>query len=651
MNSRKNLLILLFSVCFITFSRAQDPSDILFSVGDMDVTVSEFTYIYEKNNRDNISYDKDSVMAYLNLYKDFKLKVLAALDKKMDTLPSLKKELQGYKELISQSYLIDNEVVGKLAKEVFQRMQEDRKIAHIFIDINVDTSGAYEKAELAYQALQNGMDFNTAVARFSEDKNTVDKNGVIGYVSAPFNDGFYALENVVYALKVGETSGIVRTSAGYHIVKLLDIRPARGTMKIAQIYVAKPKGNNPAALKQAKEKIQAAYDALQSGESFADVVAEYSEDKAHIDNGGYIGTIAVNTFSKEFEDAAFSIAQDSAYSGIVETEVGFHIIQRLSAENPTKQKFADRKAELIHHIKNSGRYDIAINKLVNKVYREGQIQVNKSNLKAYTSKLDSSFLTYTWEPQDFKKTLITYKKTGLSFTGNDFNDYLRKHSRHRIRLKRLNDRNEAIQELFKEFKKETAIQYAEQKLPEKYPDYRHLMREYKEGILLFEITKQEVWDKAAKDTLGLMKYFQNHRDDYRWDKRAVILDYTFKDIPMDEVKGIVDYVKKHSSAEVVEKYGTDHVTYRSYNLEKGSSKDGFDWVQSYVYDVSKNKAKQVLSFKEVSEILPPERKTLEQSKGYVISDYQQVLENQWINKLKARYPFKLNKAVFRKLTH
>lgn len=640
----------LFLIGFTTSLKAQLADQVLFSVGDMEVTVSEFKYIYEKNNQEALNYDEEKVTEYLNLYKNFKLKVLAAIDAGLDTLPAIHDEINNYKDLISKSYLIDKEVLEKMALNTFDRMQEDRSFSHIFVKVtSSDSLAAYQKIANAKKDLDNGMSFVNAVAKYSEDDNTRDQDGDIGYMSAPFSNGFYEFENAVYSVEVGEVSDIVRSKAGYHIVKLNEIRPAKGTMQAAHIFVSKPTDGDSEKLKAAQDKINNAYQALQDGQDFQDVVKKYSEDRAHIANGGYIGRIAVNSYSAAFEDAAFSLKDDNAYTEVVETSVGYHIIRRISAEKPTEQSFAERKDELINIIRNTERFNTAMNNIINSVYKEGELKVYEDNLKAYIANLDSSFITFSWKAPINNNKLIVYNKSGLTFTGNDFGKFLSQNSSDRLRLRNIDNIEEDIMRLFDIYKRETAMKYEEGLLDSKYPEFRHLIREYREGILLFEITKERVWDKAAQDTAGLMVFFDGHRQNYQWDKRAVVLEYTFKGLDGHKAEDISHYVATHSSEEVIQNYGQEHVTFRTHNIEKGSSRDKFVWEKNKIFSINKNKEDGILQLNKLEKILDSELKTLDESRGYVISDYQLTLEQAWIKELEDKYPYKLDESIFNQL--
>lgn len=642
-------VILLMS--FLTFAQAQKGEEILFSVGDMDVSVSEFKYIYEKNNQESIQYDRNKVMEYLELYKNFKLKVHAATDERLDTIPTIREELENYKGLISKSYIIDKEVLEKMAYSTFERMQQDREFSHIFVAIdNPDTTTAFAKISKAQKDLaKRGASFEQIVELYSEDENTIERNGNIGFMSAPFSNGFYDFENAVYSLNLGEVSDIVRSKAGYHIVKLLSYRPARGTMQAAHIFVEKPRDNDQDKIAEAKKKIQEAYDALQSGYDFGSVVRTYSEDRSHIANDGYIGKVAVNTFSAEFEDAAFSLEEDGTYTGIVETPVGYHIIRRISAENPRNQNFAERKDELINIIRNTERFNTAMNRIITSVYKDGKINIHDKNLNEYIDQLDSTFITFSWKPHRNDKDLIVYKTTGVKYTGNDFGTFLASNSSERLRLRNLDNLEEDVKRLFDIFKRETAMKYEEAQLDSKYPEFRHLIREYREGILLFEITKDKVWDKAAQDTVGLQEFFNNNRENYKWDRRAVIQEYTFKGLDGHKLEDIVKYVGSHNAQETIANYGSDHVSYRSNTIEKGSSRDVFTWSKNEVYEINRDKNNGNVTLSKVEDILDPVLKTLNESRGYVISDYQQTLEESWLKELKEKYPYTLNESVLNRL--
>lgn len=324
-------LLLTLSLVLSFQSLAQKDSDpVLFKVEGVPVHVSEFTYIYSKTNGKSADFSRKSLEEYLDLYTKFKLKVYKAREMRLDTITSLKEELAGYRRQLADSYLIDKSVTEQLVKEAYDRVQQDVDISHIFLSIKEnaspqDTLAAYEKLMAAKKRIESGTPFSTVAKEVSEDKSAEKNGGHIGFITALFPNGMYALESAAYKLPIGKVSNPVRTNSGYHLLTVHARRPARGEIEAAHILIRKT-SDKP---ELAKMRIDSIYQLIQAGEAFEGIARERSEDRQSAANGGYVGFFGINRYEKPFEDAAFSLQKDGDYSKPFETSVGWHIVKRV----------------------------------------------------------------------------------------------------------------------------------------------------------------------------------------------------------------------------------------------------------------------------------------------------------------------------------
>jgi peptidyl-prolyl cis-trans isomerase SurA len=207
--------------------------------------------------------------------------------------------------------------------------------------------------------------------------------------------------------------------------------------------------------------------------------------------------------------------------------------------------------------------------------------------------------------------------------------------------------------LFENFAEDKAITYVEERLEDRYEDFKNLLREYEEGILLFEITKDEVWDKASQDTVGLKNYYNQHKNKYVWEPRAVVTNYTLRTAIEGLVNDIISTAKNSSPEEVVAKYNLEDkelVIYESATLERSSEAvRGLAFTVGTISTPKINNGLKVTTFNKIEETIPASKKSLKESKGYVISDYQDELERTWITSLKNKYKVDINKKVFKSL--
>ena len=284
------LMIFFIFPAFLLFSQDNDP--VLFTVGDDEIRLSEFKYIYEKNNSDEADYSKASIEEYLDLYKKFKLKVRRAREIGLDTVQSLQDELAGYRKQLAKSYLKDKEIADKLVEEVIERMQSDIEVEHIFVAAEEKSSDAKKKAakdkiDNIYSKLMenNGEGFSEMAKTLSEDKLSAPKGGKLGYYTSPLPDGFYNFENAMYNMEHGDISEPVRSKMGWHIVRTTSHRAARGEMEIAHILVRKSGRTRT----QARILIDSVYGLLEEGRNFENMAAKFSEDLKSKSNGGDVG--------------------------------------------------------------------------------------------------------------------------------------------------------------------------------------------------------------------------------------------------------------------------------------------------------------------------------------------------------------------------
>ena len=328
----KHIFSTLIVVLLISSSvRGQQDDRVLFTVEDTPVTVAEFDYIYSKTNGEQATYSKASLEEYLDLYIKFKLKVQKAKALQLDTIPELQRELAGYRRQLADSYLINKEVTGQLTREAYERKQQDVDISHIYFSMPArptpaDTLAAYQKAMSVKKQLDNGVSFSTLAKSNSDDNSVRNNAGRIGYVTALFPKGYYDFETAAYTLPLNTVSNPVRTSGGYHLIKVHDRRPARGEVETAHILL-RTEGKIKADV---QKEIDALYQQLENGANFEALAREHSEDARTAPKGGYIGFIAINRFQEVFEDAVFALSEDNTYSKPFESDLGYHIVKRIS---------------------------------------------------------------------------------------------------------------------------------------------------------------------------------------------------------------------------------------------------------------------------------------------------------------------------------
>ena len=649
-----NRLNAVLSLIFISFIlQAQQSSDVLMTVGDIPVTVGEFKYIYEKNNGKEANYSKGSVQEYLDLYTKFKLKVNEAKTQKLDTIVSLKEELDGYKRQLASSYIMDKGVNEFLYSELRERIKKDIRFSHIFIPVPNGAGDSIQDQrkkliDEAYTRLEAGAPFENMVRFFSEDKLTADAGGDMGFFTAMMPNGFYEFENALYKTPKGQFSKPVRSKIGWHILKITDERPARGDIEVAHILIRKstdPEGE--------KAKIDNIYKQLESGGDWTQVATALSEDEQSSKSGGLLPVFGINTYERSFEDAAFALNTPGSYSKPFQSRAGWHIVRLVRKhEALTDENF---KKLYEQKIKSDERYNKTRASLLANIRQAANFREDEDLLKKYTSSLDDEFYTFKWEP----KENVNMDKTLMSFDGNhafslrDFASYAQKNTRIRLRYdKSINTINEPVNALYDAFKEEKTIAFEQSNLEQKYPDFRSLMREYEEGILLFEVTKNAVWDRANQDSVGLANFFEKHKSNYMNEERLVGEKITIKTSDATLASKIYKDGKKKSGVKLAKKYNKESqlLTFEPVEISKSDKgSEVIEWKKGKVTPMETIHGSGEYSFSRIEKVVPKMPKSLKESRGYVVADYQDQLEKDWVTELKLKYKVDVDQDVLAKL--
>lgn len=652
MTQVKLLFAILFAIVSISSTYCQGEDEVLFTVEGSPVLVSEFNYIYTKNNGDKADYSRASVEEYLDLYKKFKLKVQKARDMKLDTIPALISELAGYRKQLADSYLTDKEVTETLIKEVYDRQNYDVKVRHIVARYpNRATEDqikeAKEKIDAVYAEIKSGKSFVDMAKIHSDDVNTKNNGGELSYLTAMLPDGYYEFENAMYSLKEGEISEPVQSNIGFHLVQVIDKRPARGEMHVAQILIRKKEKGQ--VVSDAKQRIDSVFTKLQRGASFEEMVALHSEDSNTKSKGGDLGVFSISTYEKSFEDAAYALKRDGEISEPVETSIGWHILKRI--EKPEKPDYDKVRRRLQAEIKKDGRYQIAKNQMIEDIKKEANLIENLDLLNSFIDSLDESFYSYKWRfDSGLRGTLFTLG--GQEYSLVAFANDLKQNTRTRLRISKDTPIKESVMDLYNEYINNEALKYEEENLENKYPEFAALMREYREGILLFEATKINVWDKASQDTSGLRKFYEANKSNYMWKERADLETYYIKTKDEKLVGKISKYLKKHSYEEVMQKFNTieEPITFEEGTYERGDLEiAGIAFKEGGISDERFDEKRQAFKIRHIVHIEPAKPKTLKDAKGYIIADYQDSLDKSWVKSLQEEYSVTINEEVLEKL--
>jgi peptidyl-prolyl cis-trans isomerase SurA len=689
-------------------SIAQTSEPVIMTINGKPVYKSEFENVYKKNSGKEVNKEQKSVKEYVDLFSTFKMKVFEAEANGLDTNSAFKTELAGYRKQLAAPYLTDKNVNEALIQEAYDRMKTEVKAAHILIRIEEDalpkdTIEAYTRLMIIRDALMgknptpakiaeyeailkkssaaltkastksdstnyntklnsvksiaalsntSGDKFAAIAKKTSEDPSAVDNGGDLGYFTSL--QMVYPFENAAFKANVGDITMPVRTRFGYHILKVSDTRPSQGEILTAHIMVKFGKDMGEKDKANLKTKIDEIYAKLKAGEKFEDLARQFSDDKPSAEKGGQLQWFGSSRMPIEFERAAFALANNGDYSEPFTTNYGWHIVKRLDKKGIAS--FADMKGDLKQRIGKDSRTQAGRTSLIESIKKENNFKENLANRKEFLKVIDSTVYQGKWEAKKAeklgKKELFqisnyskpTDTKTTIMYGTDDFARYIETHQTARAKM----DNNMFLQQSYKEFVDETIINFEDGNLEKKYPEFRNLLKEYRDGILLFDLTDQKVWSKAVKDTAGLKAFYEKNKNNYLWDERAEVT--TYKCANEKIAKEVRSMLKKNKAqkeiVETVNKTSQLNVTSEDITYLKGENKDvDANWKQGVVATDIKDAKENKITILVINKLLEKTPKTIAEAKGMITADYQNYLEKEWLAYLKNKYTVKVNEDV------
>lgn len=574
---KKTILLTLLCFC-LQYSSAQ----VLFTYGKHPVTLAEYTTSFQKNNPDSTN-SKSAFNNYLNLYINYRLKVKAAYDLRMDTLPNQIADRRAFEEQIKPIHLLDPTTLDKLVEEAVQHRQEEIELSHIFISFkqpyieNESASINKEEKELAARKineiqlrLNNGEPFEELATIYSSDPEVKNNKGYLGFIKAFTLP--YSFEQVAYTLKDGEISKPITSDAGMHLFKRISSKKVEGPLSIAQILITIPDNANQTTINERELLANSIYKEALKGASFDSLVALYSEDRSSNTNDGILVGMETGDFDPVFEQQIRALKQDGQLSPVFRTAFGFHILKRI-AQDTFNVNLNQLTAETKELVLQDNRIELAKQAFIEK-------SIGKHGLKAE-------------------------EKNKEEYIANRLIDFS--------------------------------------------PAYAAQINEFKDGNLLFEIMDKTIWSKASSDLNALKNFYAARKQQYQW-KQSVIA-FTITTQNKDIASVIQSDLQNNKSIETIRKLYSEVAFIDSTRQEanallgvgSGNAKAGF------ISEIISNDADGTFSFSYVFKVnQDPSTMTFEEARVQVINDYQQMLEEKWIQELKKKYPVSINQTVLNK---
>ncbi len=637
----KWLLAALIAASSWSWVTADVNDPVVMKINDKEIYKSEFEYIYNKNSQQQI--DQKSRDEYVVLFKNYKLKVAEAEAAGIDTTEAFRKELAGYRDELAKPYLVDGEIDEQLCREAYERMKEDVEVSHILVGLNARTVEARTQARLLADslatALKQGADFADIARRYSED-GTKQAGGYLGFISG--GRTVYPFEKAAFALNPGEISEVVETQFGYHIIKQHSRRANPGEYLFAHIMLMVPSGTTDEQKAQKEAEIRSIYDELRSGADIATLAQERSDDKGTAIKGGELPWASSGQFIKEFEEAGFALKNKGDITMPVKTVYGWHIIKLLDKRDV--RPYEQMRGEIKRMMVRDERGSMARKAMVEKLKKDYNFAINNNakvklvNLATAKGVVDTTYIATIQGDQD-----VLFSFANQSYTIADFANYLPQRP---IRNSVAGYVNTMIENMGEQY----LLDLEKSLLEEKYPEFRNLMSEYRDGMLLFEISNREVWEKAAKDTQGLQKYFKKNKRKYKWDKphyKGFVI-HCNNEATAEDVKVCMNGLEADSVVTVLNReFNTDSVT--AVKVERGLYIKGDNkYIDQYVFEGETVKVDEDFPVVFVSgKLLKKYPEDYTDVRGQVIADYQTYLEQVWVRRLNKKYAVEINKDVLK----
>ena len=632
----------------LPFITATASAQTLFTYGKYSVSTTEFLRAYNKNNSKPAADKAKSIRNYLDLYINSRLKIREAYERGYDTLPQVQNEVNTLRSQIVENYMTDPEVMDQLLKEAFLRSQKDIHLAHIFINAGADTTASFKLAHDVYNRLQKKEDFAKVAEEFSQDPSAKVNKGDVGWITVFILP--YSFENVIYSLKPGQYSTVIRSKGGYHIFKNLGERKAVGKMKAKQILLALPPGTSAELKKQYALKADSLYKRIMAGEDFDKLAKNYSNDYVTAITGGSMPDFAVGHYDAEFDKNVWALPKNGAVTKPFETAHGYHIVKRVSTvpivTDPSDKEYQN---ELRNKINMDQRWQASREVIYKKVVKEAPLTKTDYDTRILWEYSDSVLYRRPLpRPIKMKPESVLFTLGDTTIRVADWTGYAAGH------LYRTDGSGAQRQfpELYEEFMHVVVFNYYRNHLEQYNEEFRYQMSEFRDGNLFFEIMQAEIWNRAAVDSTELLALYQKNKAKYNWKQSADAVIFFCSDA--DVAKSLHEQIKKTPASWRI---------YADAMAEKVvADSSRFEWSQ--IPNLNKmvpraamlttpliNKTDNTVSFAYIIKSYPQSMpRTFNEAKGLVINDHQAILEEQWTKELRKKYPVVVDEKVLQSIS-
>lgn len=637
---KKSILSLALALAAIGMIQAKGSSEpVLMTINGKPVTLSEFEYLYHKNNSQQVT--PQSIDEYLQMFITYKQKVADAEAEGVDKTPAFQTEFDGYRRELAEPYLRSQEVEDSIVSAIYEHMKEEVDVSHIMLsnqgpDINPEEQRM--RLDSIRTAILGGADFAEMARRFSVDRTASRNGGHMGYMAA----GRYpaAFEDMAYSLPVGSLSEVFETPFGWHIIKVNGRRPAQGMVQVEHILKL-TQGLSPEEAAAKKAQIDSIATLVANGADFEAIATAESEDPGSKRNGGKLNWFGTGQMVPEFEAASFAL-KNGEVSAPIKTSYGYHIIKRLDWKGV--EPLETMRPMIKNAIANDERGQLPRKRRIAELRKKFNAQLNEGNINAIKAEIKAAGKLDT-------ELLNKFMASDLAVATAAGNDVTVSEALADVTADTpltVENACETLDTKAYQAMNRAVVEAERQQLAVENPEYRNLLNEYRDGILLFEVADRKVWSKAKQDKEGLEKFFQANRDKYRWEapKYKGYVVFATSDSVMNQAKSFLnshEIAPDSLSIELRKEFG------KNVKIEKVIAAKGENAITDYLgFGGMKPETKGKWAF-----YFPYRDKLIEAPeeaadvRGAVTGDYQAELEEQWVNELKKKYPVKIKKKVLK----
>ncbi len=618
-----------------------DP--VLMTINGKDIKLSEFEYLYHKNNQQQV--EKETLEQYVDRFVLYKQKVADAEAAGIDTTAAFIREFEGYQKDLAAPFMAeDTTYMWQMISEAYDRYKKEVDIDHFMMPLSAtetENQTTMARMDSIRSCVLAGEEWSTLVDKFSSDPSKQRNHGHYGYISSGMFP--YEFENVVYNTDIGDVSKPFKTQFGIHMVRVNKMRD-RDDVHAAHILKLFPNRGNATDEQKAacKQQIDSVYALLLAGADFEELAKKESQDGS-AKRGGDLGWFGRGRMVKPFEDVAFGL-KDGEISEPFASQFGYHIVKKYGQGMPP---LSEMREGIEAAISRDGRAALIQERRVNDLKAKYAYKLNP-DLDSYLTKaltangkFDSTFVANAIK--GCTMPLFTYegkKSVPVSALLEQLNT--------KTNIPDLQNAKEYILSKVEPIAVRTLTDYNAEQLVKVNPEYRNLLNEYRDGMLLFEISNRRVWKAASKDTVGLQQYYDANRGKYVWDEphfKGIILSAR-NDSILDLVKADLPRLGTDTLTDALHnKYGND-IRMERMVVKKGENNLA-DYLAFHVGEKPDRKGYPVFMILEGGVIAQPQE--LADVRGAVTSDYQDVLEQRWKEDLAKKYPAKIKKKVLKQV--